>query len=169
MHPIHFVTRWNAEILAVANFFIAFGTIVLAAGIPWSIGLSRRDERNRFYATLDQTYFEIQKMVVDQPHLCQTNLASKTTDQILQYDAFAFMSWNFIESIYDYAIMGEDENLRKTWECILHYEAKLHRTWFMEPRNAVKFKRDFRDWIISENCFCDEPEPEVASRSDQDR
>jgi hypothetical protein len=165
MHLIPILHTWNAEILAVANFFIALGTLVLAAGIPWSIGLSRRDERNRFYATLDQTYFEIQKLIVDQPHLCQPNLEAKTTDQILQYDAFAFMSWNFVESIYDYAIAGQDENLRKTWECILRYESNLHREWFMEPRNAVKFKRDFKDWIIG-NCFCDEPASERAARAD---
>ena len=169
MHPIHFVTRWNAEILAVANFFIAFGTVVLAAGIPWSIGLARRDERNRFYATLDQTYFEIQKLVVDQPHLCRPELAGKTADQILQYDAFAFISWNFIESIYDFAIAGQDENLRKTWECILRYESSLHGAWFREQRNAVKFKQDFKEWV-RENCFAAEPglgsRPELAAGGD---
>ena len=96
MHPVHFLSHWNAEILALANLFIALGTVVLAAGIPWSIAVSRRDQRDTFYATLDQTYFEIQKLIIENPHLGKVGHEGKTPEQIAQYDAFAFMTWNFV-------------------------------------------------------------------------
>ena len=153
MHPIHFLSHWNAEILALANLFIAVGTVVLAAGIPWSIAVSRRDQRDTFYATLDQTYFEIQKLIIENPHLARVGHEGKTPEQIAQYDAFAFVTWNFVESIYDYAILGNDDVLRNTWECILRYEARRHAAWFQEPRNHDKFEDGFREWIVREECL----------------
>ena len=63
----------------------------------------------------------------------------------MQYDAFAFMVWNFIEAIYDY---GEsDAALKETWGVIMVYEATLHRAWFEDPRNHLKFKDRFRRHI----------------------
>ncbi len=161
MHPIDFLSRWNDEIVAGANLIIAFGTVVLAFGIPWSIALSRRDQRDTFYATLDRTYFEIQKTMIEHPHLIVPNPVGKTAEQIVQYDAFAFMTWNFVESIYDYAIAGEDEELRQTWECVLLHEARLHGAWFNEPRNRSKFKVKFRQWVERMGCCHEEGAPDL--------
>lgn len=151
MHPIHFINKWNADILAIANIIIALGTIVLAFGIPWSILYSAREKRDAFYATLDRTYFEIQKAIIDNPHLCRPNPDGKTADQICQYEAFAYMTWNFLESIFDYA--EDDKVLRETWDCVLRYEACLHGAWFLEPRNRSKFKSRFHDFIVREKCI----------------
>ena len=145
MDFVQFLTQWNAEIIASANILIAFGTIVLAIGIPASIRSARREERDTFYATLDRTYFDIQKMIVDHPHLANPDPTGKSRDQIVQYEAFAFMTWNFIESIFDYA--KDDEVLTETWHCILDYESDLHSSWFSDPRNHGKFKPRFRDYI----------------------
>lgn len=164
MHLIHSIpswfSTWNANtIVAVANMFIALGTIVLAAGIPLSMRFTRLEQRNTYYATLDRTYFDIQRAIIDNPHLARPALDGKTPEQVVQYDAFAFMTWNFVETIYDYAIDGDDPQLRKTWECVVMYEAKLHGAWFKELRNQPKFKKSFRDWIAREHCMPEECAP----------
>jgi hypothetical protein len=133
------VTKWNVDMLAVANVFVAIGTLILAFGIPWTIVYALREKRDAFYGTLDNTYFEIQKTIIQYPHLCRPDPAGKTPDQLCQYDAFAFMVWNFLESIYDYA--EDDQVLRETWDCILH------------PSNRPKFKPSFLEFIAREKCI----------------
>jgi hypothetical protein len=141
----HFFTTSHEEVLAIANIFIALGTMVLAIGIPIAIKEAGREQRDTFYATLDQTYFEIQKLVIKNPHLSETDCTAKTPDQIIQYDAFAFIVWNFIESIHDYS--KEEKALAETWGCILEYEARRHCAWFNRPENRPKFKKSFIDYI----------------------
>jgi hypothetical protein len=140
-----FLTTSHDEILAIANVFIALGTIVLALGIPYAIKDAGREQRDTFYATLDRTYFEIQKLIIDHPHLAEPDLADKTPAQIVQYDAFAFIVWNFVESIYDYS--KQEKELAVTWECILKYESAKHAEWFRKPENHPKFKNAFVEYI----------------------
>lgn len=144
MHPVQFVGTYNAHIVAIANIAIALGTIILAFGIPWSLVSNRRAVRDTFYSTLDSTYFEIQKLIIEHPHLSQPN-AAKTHEQKVQYDAFAFLTWNFIESISDYS--ERDPVLRATWDCILVYEVNLHKEWFQNPANRKKFKEKFQTMV----------------------
>lgn len=148
---IHFLHIWNQETLAVANVLLALFTLILAVGVPLSIAYSARQERDTFYATLDRAYFDIQKTIVEYPHLANPDPTSKTPDQITQYDAFAFLTWNFVESIFDYA--EDNAVLRETWDCILRYEAALHGAWFLEPRNRPKFKKKFKDFIEEKDCI----------------
>jgi len=140
-----FLTNSHEEVLAIANIFIAIGTIILAFGIPYAIIDAGRKQRDTFYATMDRAYFDIQKLVIDNPHLSQTGLVDKSAQQIIQYDAFAFIVWNFIESIYDYS--KEEKALAETWECILKHESALHAEWFRRPENRTKFKKPFIDYI----------------------
>lgn len=142
---LSFLHTWNAEILTVATIVIAIFTVVLAISVPLTIHYSGRQERDLFYATLDRTYFDIQKAIIEYPHLAASFSVGKTFEQIVQYDAFAFLVWNFLESIFDYA--EDDKVLRKTWHCILCYEAAQHGTWFLEQRNACKFKPEFTRFI----------------------
>ena len=141
MRLVDFVTNWSANILAIANVVIALGTVVLAIGIPYAIRTAARDERDTFYATLDRTYFEIKKLIIEHPHLAQPNPAGKTREQLIQYDAFAFIVWNFVEAIYDYS--KQEKVLQVTWGCILRYEAGVHSAWFRRPENNKKFKPAF--------------------------
>jgi len=148
MEIVHFLSKWNVDVLVVANVFIAFGTLVLALGIPWTILYANREKRDVFYATLDRMYFDIQRTVVQHPHLCRPDREGKTRDEINQYEAFAFMVWNFLESIYDYA--ENDKELRETWDCILRHEAKVHGGWFGDERNHPKFKPRFVGFVVKE-------------------
>jgi hypothetical protein len=147
LHFFHYLNTYNPHIVSAANILIALGTVALAFGIPWSIVNSRREERDTFYATLDRTYFEIQKLQIDHPHLCRVSTDGKTEDQIAQYDAFAYLTWNFVESIFDYS--GNDAVLRETWQCVMHYESRRHADWFAEERNLLKFKTRFREHMES--------------------
>jgi len=146
-----FLTKSPEQTIAVANFFIALGTVLLAIGIPLSIHMATRQERETFYATLDRTYFEIQKLLIDYPHLAQTDLSAKTADQVTQYNAFAYMVWNFLETIYDYSKEGKREAVTVTWECVLQYEARLHAAWFLHPANRPKFKSRFIEYVEKKN------------------
>ncbi|MDE3147884.1 MAG: hypothetical protein KGL37_00310 [Acidobacteriota bacterium] len=142
---IDFVADLNANIVALANVMIAIGTVVLALGIPYAIKSASREERDTFYATLDLTYFEIQKLIIEHPHLSEPDPARKTPEQLIQYDAFAFIVWNFIEAIYDYS--KQEKLLAVTWECILRYEAGVHGAWFRKAENRKKFKPEFIEHI----------------------
>jgi hypothetical protein len=159
---IDFVTKWNADMLAMANICIALGTLVLAFGIPWSILYTVREKRDTFYATLDRMYFEILKTAVDHPHLCRPHPEGKTADQICQYDAFAYMVWNFLESIFDYA--EDDKVLRETWHSALCYEAKAHAVWFNKKENQIKFKDRFVAFI-EEKQFTHQAETSAPERA----
>ncbi len=141
MELINSVTDWTTNAVAITNIAIAIGTIVLAVGIPLAIKSAGREERDTFYATLDRTYLEIQKLIVEHPHLSQPNPAGKTPEQIVQYDAFAFIVWNFIEAIYDYS--KQEKPLAVTWGCVLQYEAGAHSAWFGNAENRKKFKPEF--------------------------
>lgn len=134
-----------AVVNSVANIFMAIGTIVVARDVPRSIKFAARDQENQFYAILDRTYFDIQSLIIQYPHLANTDLKSKTAAEAAQYDAFAFNVWNFIEAIADYS--KNDDFLTKTWGCILRLEAAKHAAWFGKPENRVKFKQAFIDYI----------------------
>lgn len=110
----------------------------------------KREERDKFYAQLDQTYLNILKMLIDKPHL-GAGERERTSDQIIEYDAFAFIMWNFIESIYDYCL--DDPALAETWHCILQAEAAAHGAWFNRQENRRKFKQRFCAYI-DEQSYC---------------
>lgn len=148
-----FLASWNDEVLAISNIFIALGTVVLAVGIPYSIKAAAREERASFYATIDRTYFDIQKLLIDFPHLAQTDSSQKTSEQMTQYNAFALMVWNFIETIYDYS--EEDKTLAVTWDGVLRHEARMHSAWFLQPENRSKFKGAFVAYVEREHLVND--------------
>ena len=163
----------DAEVsVAYGTWALALFTFVLAVGIPVTIWLSTKEreessvrfleqEQDRFYAQLDNTYLEIQKLIIDHPHLGDPAVLLKNPeanpDQLTQYDAFAFIVWNFIESIYDFTRKGDDspqgrrmtEMLTQSWECIVEYEGARHAPWFVRTENQQKFKKSFRDYVAS--------------------
>lgn len=147
---------------AYATWALALLTLVLAVGVPLTIRESSRQslkqERDRFYAQLDDTYLQIQRLIIEYPHLgepeklpSRENATPEQHAQLVQYDAFAFAIWNFIESIHDFTQStdgSEDEKksiamLKETWTCILEYEGARHAAWFRDRKNQRKFKERF--------------------------
>jgi len=133
---------WDG-ILAISTVFLAIFTLLLAVGVPVSIRYASREEIRSSYSALDNAYLEIQRLIIEYPHLAQPTLAGKTEDQVAQYNAFAFLTWNFIETIHD--VSQDDEFLRETWHCILIYESGLHQEWFKDKDNRKRFKKRFVD------------------------
>jgi len=154
--------------IAYATWVLAFFTLVLAVGIPltiWEAGRQGEEsrkrflaqEQDRFYAQLDGIYLGIQKIIIEHPHLANPT-RSRNPDEEVQYEAFAFIVWNFLESICDYtgesgpseAQSGEGALLRETWHCIVRHEGTLHANWFLDPKNEQKFKPKFRNYITGQ-------------------
>ena len=127
------------------------GTLIAIPVSVWLYDLSRkREEQSRqdsweqFYAILDEQYLEILKIIVEKPHLAdQAQVRDPLQDT--EYSAFAFIVWNFIESIFDYC--EKDESLRESWHHILVLESKRHLDWFNCPQNRAAFKARFADYI----------------------
>jgi len=141
---LSFLNQNSGVILALSNVAMAMGTIILALGIPWSIRTSAREEKNTFYGSLDTMYFELQKLQVEHPHLSNPS-TNKTAAEMIQYDVYAYMVWNFMESIVDYS--KAEQSLAVTWSPALRYEARAHAKWFRKTENRKKFKTAFVDYI----------------------
>jgi hypothetical protein len=154
-----------------ATWMLAFLTGVLAFSVPFSIWDATRkqedamrsqesanarfyaQEQMRFYAQLDAIYLDIQKLIIQHPFLARP-ADPRSADQDVQYQAFAFIVWNFIESVVDYGteLTGSDTPslLMTTWECIIRHEGVLHARWFQDPANEGKFKPTFRRRMTSD-------------------
>jgi hypothetical protein len=146
--------------VAYATWALALFTFVLAVGIPVTILDSshrfREQQKDQFYAQLDGTYGEIQKLVIAYPHLGSPALLFKNSEskpeRLTQYDAFAFIVWNFLESIHDFTRAKDSRSrmLLETWQSIIDYEGPRHLQWFLRSENQRKFKKPFRDYIDKE-------------------
>ena len=158
-------TAWATWALALFTLALAFFTLVLAVGVPITILLASKEnekaskrflveEKNHFYAQLDNIYMDIQKIIIEHPDLANP-VGERTSEQEIQYQAFAFIVWNFIESIYDYTEGGKSSDgqldqvnlLWETWRCIIKYEGTLHAAWFKKSENQKKFKSQFYEYM----------------------
>ncbi len=162
---IGLATTHHDDSLAYATWVLALLTLFLAVGIPVTISVSTtaqvEQEQDQFYAQLDGTYLEIQKLIIDYPHLGDPAALLKNPEanpeQLTQYDAFAFIVWNFIESIYDFTHKDDDspqrrrmnDMLSQSWECIVDHEGARHAQWFVLAKNQKKFKKSFCDYVAS--------------------
>ncbi len=135
--------------LAVATILLMGATFVIALGVRAEMGKYREDSRFHNYTQIDNIYYSIQREIILHPHLSEP-IGKRNEGERCQYDAFAFMTWNFIEAIYDQC--EGDKNLHETWDVIVQYEAHRHKIWFLEDRNQKKFKRSFRK-IVREEIF----------------
>lgn len=148
---------------------------------------ARQLQKAAFYSELDRFYADILRIAIEYPDLRQprpvapntrTMLADydpfpddpQTTDadskakqrKCAQYDAYAFMVWNFLETIHDRC--DEHPELHDTWATIVSAENRLHRGWFLQQmRNAQfqgttadKFCMNFRVFVIDCNFLPDD-------------
>jgi hypothetical protein len=93
-----------------------------------------------------------------------------------EYDAYAFMVWNFLETIHDRC--DEHPELLNTWAPIIAAENEYHRGWFLQQMRrqaelrvkkgpayirSDKFCRDFQVFIYNCHFIAD---PEVSGSAD---
>ena len=68
-----------------------------------------------------------------------------TEDELIKYEIYAFLTWNFIETIFD----KSDKTLLETWIPAIKLESSLHSKWIHEPENKSKYKASFLVFVDS--------------------
>lgn len=129
---------WNLVVSSTA-------TILSAIAILLYIILWYKDKSNNSYDIFDATYLDILKTGMENPSFRNPILTNDykkkfSENEKLKYEIYAFISWNFCETIFDKG----DVELMKTWYVVIETENSLHRKWFDNPENTNKFKESFR-------------------------
>jgi hypothetical protein len=134
-----------------ATFWTAFGAI--ATGVAALLGVIaliytisgfRKSLKESHYTSLDGMYMTILQMTLERPYLKAPALLSTEVQQN-EYDTFAYILWNFLESIYDHC--QKDPDLQATWYPTIHAESLIHLAWLETPANRSKFKEAFHLFI----------------------
>lgn len=107
-----------------------------------------KEKENANYDIFDTTYLEILKTGMEYPKFRNPNYTKdyKNADdenEIIRYELYAFICWNFCETIIDKG----DSALLETWGVAIEVEKSLHETWFNAEENKSKFKASFREKI----------------------
>jgi hypothetical protein len=131
----------KAQVIAEAA--AAIGIVVTLFYSVWSFTRTLRDG---YYAELDRVYFELLKIALERPYLIDFPATPDPKKQ-REYDAYAFMVWNFVETVFDRCRGWGKKSLRETWFPVIAAENALHRPWFDLPANRSKFKRHFCSFI----------------------
>jgi hypothetical protein len=143
--------KWLIESFYSVTFWTAFGAILQGAGaiiaysaLHYSITSFTTSLNTSSYTELDRMYFDVLRMAVERPHLIDPN-AARNGERQREYDAYAYMVWNIMESIYDRC--HGDSELCETWYPVIDAEERRHWRWFDDPKNQLKFKKRFGDFI----------------------
>lgn len=121
-----------------------FASIMAVAALIYSMTTFSKSLQTSHYTELDSMYFDLLKTALEKPHL-NNPIATRSDDQKIEYDIYAFMVWNFLEAVHDRC--GHDKNLCSTWYAVIDAENGKHREWFDHPDNKHKFKDAFHEFI----------------------
>ena len=124
----------------------AMGSLGIMFTLFYSVWSFTRTLRDAYYAELDRVYFELLKIGLERPELLSFP-ASPDPAKATEYGAYAFMVWNFVETIFDRCQGWSKRRLRETWYPIIDAENALHRGWFDLPANRRRFKQRFVQFI----------------------
>lgn len=132
---------WNLVVSSTA-------TILAAIAILLYIILWYKEKSSNSYDNFDAIYLDILKTGMENPSFRNSILTNDylnkfSGDEKIKYEIYAFISWNFCETIIDQG----DVELMKTWFVVIETENSLHRKWFDNPENFAKFKESFRKHI----------------------
>jgi hypothetical protein len=130
----------DVEIVPLIGAILAGIALLLAI---WSL---KRNMDIQAYREMDSNYMEILKLGLQHPDLRDpkkiTNYKKLNGDYRLKYESYAYLIWNFCESIYDRKMIN------KTWHPVIEEEKRLHYAWLEDSENRKKFKEEFTDFII---------------------
>jgi hypothetical protein len=136
------MSTW-AKVEVIAEVVGGLGIIFTLFYSAWSFTTALRDN---YYAELDRVYFELLKITLERPHLLEFPV-SRDARTAREYEAYAFMVWNFIETVFDRCQGWSKRGLRETWYPVIAEENARHRAWFDIPENRRKFKDRFARFI----------------------
>jgi hypothetical protein len=124
----------------------ALGSIGIVCTLFYSVWSFKTTLRDAYYAELDRVYFELLKIGLERPELLSFPVSPEPA-KAGAYGAYAFMVWNFVETIFDRCQGWSKRRLRETWYPIMSAENALHRAWFDLPENRRRFKPRFVRFI----------------------
>ena len=131
------------DIWTIISISIAFVSLVI------SIIVSISTQKRNAYVTLDGQYKDLLNLGIQYPilrnPLVTCNYKNLPEDDKYKYQSYAYMMWNFLETIYDFASKNAD--LSNTWSPVLHQENKLHYRWFLDNKHL--FKKQFQDYVVN--------------------
>lgn len=136
----HYTTLW----LALSAVLQGIAAIIAFSALRYSMTVYKRTLSISNYTELDRMYFDLLRTAVDKPHLLDPG-PEESAERQKEYDSYAFMVWNFLETIYDRC--HGDRKLSETWYPVIDAENGRHRKWFDDPQNRPKFKQAFCDFI----------------------
>ena len=136
------MTLW-AKAAVIADAAAALGIVFTLFYSVWSFRTTLRDS---YYAELDRVYFDLLRIGLERPDLLDFP-ASPNPSKAREYDAYAFMVWNFVETVFDRCQGWSKRRLRETWYPVIAEENARHRDWFNLPQNRRKFKEPFCRFI----------------------
>ncbi|HEY6251296.1 MAG TPA: hypothetical protein VI685_15170 [Candidatus Angelobacter sp.] len=136
------LSTWT-KVQVIADAGAAIGIVFTLFYSLWSFTTALRDG---YYAELDRVYFELLKITLERPYLLDFPSTPDPQKQ-REYDAYAFMVWNFVETVFDRCQGWGKRSLRATWYPVIEAENALHRQWFDVPANRSKFKQHFCRFI----------------------
>ena len=98
-------------------------TLLAAVAILLYVVFWFKDKTIHSYDVFDSTYMELLKIAMDTPSFRNLELTQQyevafSGDQKIRYELYAFMSWNFCETVFD----KQDKELMKTWQVIIKTE-----------------------------------------------
>lgn len=138
-----------ADVIAI---FAIFATIALAIfSVMPTITSIAETSRSVHYSELDSIYNHLLELAVEHPFLRNPEKLESldpSDERHLQYKTYAFMVWNFLETIHDRC--ERDKGLRGTWAPVIAAEFAIHHEWFW--REISPFKTDTAKFCIE---FCD--------------
>ena len=136
------MTMWT-KVQIIADTGAGIGIVLTLFYSIWSFRTTLRDS---YYAELDRVYFDLLQIGLEHPDLLDF-APSRDPSKAREYDLYAFMVWNFVETVYDRCQGWSKRRLRETWYPVIAAENAKHRGWFDLPENRLKFKEPFRRFI----------------------
>lgn len=140
---------WIAVAAILVSAFTAYKTFRLNNKV------AELNKKEKIYTDIDSLYFQLLKIGMENPNYRDINWTAyyiekikvaPNDDKIKGYESYAFMVWNFCETIYDKNNGINDE----TWKPIWELESNMHAAWFRHSDNKKKFKETFRKFAIKQ-------------------
>ena len=118
----------------------AVGGVIGASALLYSMMVYKESLMLSHYSELDATYAGLLEKCIEHPHFVSEDAERDPTEKI-QDDMYAFMVWNFIETIVDRC--QNNKTLSETWSPIIAVEAKKTMPGSFGPRTKTNLKNRF--------------------------
>jgi ribosomal protein S18 acetylase RimI-like enzyme len=143
----------SQDIVTIISLAISLALSLIAVSV--SLYTFRIQKSESSYSDIDDAYCHILDIAISNPSLRNPRLTATyftlpDDDEFrLRYEAYAFMCWNIVETIYDR--QGDPKSrfgVSSTWLPVMIEENRLHLCWF--SRNLRLFKQKFQRFVMSE-------------------